>query len=223
MHTLHICQSRFFRSVFGLNMKLCVALIACLGALALPAGALAVRCAPPGNSGVSQYYETIPGASCNTGPGGHGHHHGSGGGISKHTAHQLGKQGPTGQAVAQLVANTGTVGTAGNGAGLGTGAATGSGHTAGSSGSATSGNTNNGQGNGAAGGRGATGSGTAGGSGASAPNVDGRGLVSALLHPILTGASGAGGAGPLLPIFLVGALVLVVGWLLLRRQRRPSA
>ena len=76
MRTVHVCQSRFARSVFGLKMKLCVALIACLGALALPAGALAVRCAPPGNSGVSQYYETIPGPSCNTGPGGHGHHHG---------------------------------------------------------------------------------------------------------------------------------------------------
>jgi hypothetical protein len=179
MRTFHVCESRFPRSVFSLNMKLCVSLIACLGALALPAGALAIRCAPPGNSGVSQYYETIPGPSCNTGPDGHGHHHGGGGGISKHTADELGKQGPTGQAVAQLVVNTGTVGTAANGAGLGTGAST--------------------------------------------PNVDGRGLISALLHPILTGASGAGGAGPLLPIFLVGALVLVVGWLLLRRHRRPSA
>jgi hypothetical protein len=222
MHGFRFCQSRFAGSVFGLDMKICAALIACLGALALPASALAARCAPPGNSGVSQYYETIPGPSCNTGPGGHGHHHGGGGGISKHTAHQLGKHGPTGQAVAQLVASTGTVGTTPNGTGLGTGATAGSGNTAGSTGTATSGSTNNGQGNGAGGGHRATGGGAAGGSGASAPNVDGRGLVSALLHPILTGASGAGGAGPLLPIFLGGALLLFLAGLAVRRRRARS-
>ena len=40
-------------------------LLACIAAVAFPAGAFAVRCAPPGNSGIDQYFETIPGASCN--------------------------------------------------------------------------------------------------------------------------------------------------------------
>jgi hypothetical protein len=76
-------------------------------ALALPSAALAARCAPPGVSGVTQYFESIPGSSCNqtppTGSGGKGR-----GSLPASTRHQLGAQGPAGQAVERLVASSGT-------------------------------------------------------------------------------------------------------------------
>lgn len=45
------------------------ALLACLAVLALiPGKAVAIKCAPPGISGVNQYYETVPGGSCDVPP-----------------------------------------------------------------------------------------------------------------------------------------------------------
>jgi MYXO-CTERM domain-containing protein len=55
----------------------------------------------------------------------------------------------------------------------------------------------------------------------SVPPAPGRSLLSALLHPIVTG-SASGGIGPVLPIFLAGVLVLVLGALVVRRRRVSS-
>ena len=82
-------------------------------ALASPATALAENCAPPGTSGVVQYLETIPGASCNApfpGGAGHGGHGSAGGGLTTATARALQAQGSAGVAVERLVAATGTAG-----------------------------------------------------------------------------------------------------------------
>jgi hypothetical protein len=80
--------------------------------LALPASAVAGTCAPPGNSGVNQYVEVVPGVGCNhpsSGPGSGGHS--SGGHLSSTTTKQLAASGGAGKAVQQLVANSGTGGT----------------------------------------------------------------------------------------------------------------
>ena len=82
-------------------------LLACIAAAAFPAGASAVRCAPPGNSGIDQYFETIPGASCNQAPPGSVGTGGSGGThLSRGQSRQLAALGPAGRAVAQFVAAT---------------------------------------------------------------------------------------------------------------------
>ncbi len=82
-------------------------LLAAFVALALPAGALAVRCAPPGNSGIDQYFETIPGASCNQAPPGSGPASSSSGSqLTPGQRRQLTSLGPAGRAVAQFVAAT---------------------------------------------------------------------------------------------------------------------
>jgi hypothetical protein len=85
--------------------RLTVALF--LAALVLPAGALAVTCAPPGNSGIDQYFETIPGASCNQAPPGSGPASSSGASqLTPGQRRQLASLGPAGRAVAQFVAAT---------------------------------------------------------------------------------------------------------------------
>jgi hypothetical protein len=68
---------------------------------------MAASCAPPGNSGVNQYYETIPGAGCNRAPGSGGGHHG-GGSLPRGTSQKLASQGAAGKAVQQLVSSSGT-------------------------------------------------------------------------------------------------------------------
>jgi hypothetical protein len=88
--------------------RLCVLAAACAALLALPGTALAGRCAPPGVSGVSQYYETVPGSGCNLSVGGGGSSHHGGGSLPAGTAGQLGSQGGAGQAVLALVRATGT-------------------------------------------------------------------------------------------------------------------
>ena len=93
-------------------MKVWIGLAACFAVLVLPGSALAAHCAPPGNAGVNEYAETIPGASCNQTPGSHHHGNGGGGRLPSGTSRTLAAQGGAGHAVAQLVANTGTVGTA---------------------------------------------------------------------------------------------------------------
>ena len=190
-------------------MKLWIAVIACCAsALAFPAGALAGHCAPPGVSGVDQYFETVPGPGCNQGStgggGGNGHGHGGGGQLPPGTGRQLAAQGAAGAAVKRLVATTGPAGATGNRAN---------------------------------GGQGVNGSGTSSKSGKNGahkgatqpvssvnvhvPPVAGRGLLSALLHPIVSG-SASGGAGILLPVFLAIALALGIGAMVLRRRRIGS-
>jgi hypothetical protein len=87
-------------------LKLRFSLIICLVALAFPASSMAATCAPPGVAGVDQYFETVPGASCNHSSGGGGGHHG-GGSLPPGTGSQLSKQGAVGNAVKQLVASSG--------------------------------------------------------------------------------------------------------------------
>jgi hypothetical protein len=176
-------------------VKFWLTLVVCCAALALPAGAAAITCAPPGVSGVSQYVETIPGSSCNhpssgagSGTGGHG------GSLPAGTSKALAKQGGAGQAVAALVASSGTTGSTGPAGSTGSTAKSGSSKSSGSPGTAS--------------GAGARISGS------------GRGPLSAILHPILTGSS-TGGAGVLLPVFLIAALVLVMAVTVVRRRLTP--
>jgi hypothetical protein len=85
------------------------AAFALLLALALPAVADAQRSnAPPGNSGVDQYRETVPQSGGNhpvdpSGKGGHGGH----GGLSGQALHALRGQGADGAAAAKLAEATG--------------------------------------------------------------------------------------------------------------------
>jgi hypothetical protein len=213
------------RTVIGL------AVATVLLALAASAGA-DVECAPPGVSGISQYFETLPGVSCNipsprpgrktgarkrTHPGAAGQAPSGGGGSPTGTAgggspttsggspattgasgppqgpslpaatqRQLSKRGATGQAVQQLVAQTGTAPPRRSVARQ--------------------------QAPGAA----AVATGTVAGSGS------GRGIVGGLLHPLLTGSS-HGGAGVLFPVFLAAALVLMLTLSGLRRARRRGS
>jgi hypothetical protein len=92
-------------------LKVRLSFIACLAAagLAFPATSLAASCAPPGNAGVDQYFETVPGANCNHSSGGGGGHHG-GGSLPPGTSSQLSKQGAVGNAVKHLVASSGVSG-----------------------------------------------------------------------------------------------------------------
>jgi cobalamin biosynthesis Mg chelatase CobN len=170
-------------------------LIVCCAALAFPAGAAAIKCAPPGVSGVSQYFETVPGSSCNhpsSGPGS-----GSGtGSLPAGTSKQLSKAGAVGNAIKQLVGTSGSnSGSSSSGSGArGSGS---SGPNARSGKSSVRGNSGSGVG--------------------PAVNGSGRGPLSALLHPILTGSS-SGGLGVLLPILLGAALVAVLFGTVVRRR-----
>ncbi len=171
--------------------------------IAFPASALAAHCAPPGVSGVDQYFETVPGAGCNQGPtggGGNAHGHGGGGQLPAGTGKQLAAQGAAGAAVKRLVSTTGPAGATNGQSSSGSGK---SGHNGGS------GNSH----------KGATTS--VSGVSAHVPPVAGRGLLSALLHPIVSG-SASGGAGILLPIFLAAALAFGIGAIVLRRRRIGS-
>ena len=86
-------------------LRITVALF--VATLALPASALAVTCAPPGNSGIDQYFETIPGASCNQAPPGSGPAGSPGASqLTPGQRRQLASLGPAGRAVAQFVAAT---------------------------------------------------------------------------------------------------------------------
>ena len=96
----------------SIALKLQLSIAVCLVALAFPASSMATTCAPPGVAGVDQYFETVPGASCNHSSGGGGHN----GSVPPGTAAQLAKQGTVGQAVKQLVASSGV---SGNGSGNG--------------------------------------------------------------------------------------------------------
>ncbi len=167
-------------------VKLTVA--ALVAALGFPAGATAVECAPPGNSGVNEYFETIPGASCNvpppgSGAGGSGAGGGHAVGLAPGQRRQLAAQGPAGRAVARFVAATAPpiAGTAAS-------------HRVGS-------------------GRGSHGAGAtrppAAALSAAPPTASGQSPVAGLLKPIVSG-SAPGGTGVALPIVLGAALLLAV-------------
>ncbi len=199
--------------------------------LAWPPGARAGVCAPPGNSGLSQYFEVIPGSNCNQAPPGSGPssgtpghgHHGQGGALPPGTGRQLSQQGPPGNAVKSFVDSTGTApsnsttaGHPGNGSdqrgSSGSGSRSGSGSSAGGSGAG--GSSASGQGTSTAPGPSQLGPETT----AAVPESGGRGWLSALIHPILGGSSG-GGAGILLPLFLAAVLLLVLAQAVIRRRR----
>jgi hypothetical protein len=90
-----------------------------------------------------------------------------------------------------------------------------------SSGSGGSGSASGSAGSGAGAG-GQAGNGTASPDVGTSINGSGRGPLSALLHPILSGSS-SGGLGVLLPVFLIAALVLVLGATVLRRRLGSSS
>jgi len=173
-------------------LKLRLAFVAFLAAagLAFPASSLAASCAPPGNAGVDQYFETVPGANCNHSSGGGGGHHG-GGSLPPGTSTQLSKQGAVGNAVKQLVASSG-VSSNGNGSGSAAGGNTTGGGRSKSSRNSVSIPTGNLSGS-------------------------GRNPLSGLLHPVLTGSS-SGGIGVLLPVLLASALALALGVTVVRRR-----
>jgi hypothetical protein len=170
-----------------------VAAIACavalLGTGAHVAGAVAV-CVPPGASGVSQYFETIPGASCNQKPGTGGRR--GGGGLPPGTARKLASQGPAGASVAQLVASSGTAPPPPAGRRGASGAHARARHGQGS------------------GGRGALG-------GARLPAVRAGSPLAAVIHPLVSGSGGGG--GPLLAYLLAAAALVIVAVALLRARR----
>jgi hypothetical protein len=170
------------------NVKVCLTLSACCAALVFPTGAAALKCAPPGNSGVDQYFETVPGSSCNHSSGGPGGGHN--GSLPPGTSKQLASQGAVGQAVQRLVTSSGTSASSG----------------AGTSGARTP-----------------RGTGThAAQSGSGTPvSGSGRGPLSAILHPVLTGSS-SGGIGVLLPVLLVGALAGALVATVVRRRLGSS-
>jgi hypothetical protein len=168
----------------------------CLLSLLLPSVALAAKCAPPGVSGVDQYTESVPGPGCNRPASGPGGGAGNGGGGGSHlppgTSQQLASQGAAGRAVQRLVASGGqAAGSTGHQRGTGSAAAS---RTAGQGKPGVH---------------------------VTVPPVSGRNLVSALLHPILSGST-SGGAGILLPIFLGVALALGVGTIVRRRRQVSS-
>jgi len=174
-----------------------LAAVACaaalLGAITPVARAVTV-CVPPGASGVSQYFETVPGASCNQPPG-TGARRG-GGRLPPATARKLASQGPVGASVAQLVSSSGTAPPAR--------AADAHHDRTARSYSRQSAN---------AGGDHAPASRT----GPPSPTVKASGPLTAILHPIIS-ASGGGG-GPLLA-YLLAAVALVIAALALARARQ---
>jgi hypothetical protein len=165
--------------------------------------------APPGNSGVSQYVETIPTAkggqptsSVQNGGGGSTHSRGGGGGtsggggpgsgggsaISTPTKRALDSQGADGRAAAAVLSATAPTGRVSITAGQG--------GTAGG-GRAGAGNAD-------------TGPGAAGSSPASA------------VFKTLTGSAASGGLGPLLPIILVASLVALSALAIMRGRRTTT-
>lgn len=180
-----------------LKLRLSFVAYLAIAGLAFPAGSFAASCAPPGNAGVDQYFETIPGANCNHSSGGGGGGHHGGGSLPPGTSAQLSKHGAVGNAVKQLVASSGV-----SGAGTGSGSASG------------------GTGNGSS-----SGHPRSAGKPAVAPAANlsgsGRNPLSGLLHPVLTGDS-SGGIGVLLPVLLGSALALALLMTVLRRRFRST-
>jgi hypothetical protein len=208
-----MCQERRPPSVFK-SVKKLVTTLAIGSLLVLPATALAGNgghhSVPPGNSGLDQYTENIPGAGGNHPTGGGGSHHPGGGGggsgssVTPGVTHTLDSQGPAGQGAASLAAATapdvGGNAPAGHGgkSGGSANAKGGSGTTA--SGAASGGNAPSG-GNAASGGS---------GSGVDAIAAE------------LTGSGVDNGMGIFLPIILGAALIGALGLVVLRLRRGPQ-
>ena len=176
--------------------RIAIALAVALAAPSL-AQARVHKIAPPGNSGVGQYVETVPtadgGQPTNTvhpgGVGGSGGRGGTGrgpgatggGAIAASTQRALAKQGPTGDATAALAAATAPSRT-----------------------------------------RPAARSGDARSTSSGSPSFAGQGSSpSTSVLKALAGSTSGGGLGPLLPIALIGS-VLAAAVLTLVRRRRTS-
>lgn len=182
-----------------MSLKLRLLPVGLLAALALPATAGALKCAPPGVSAISQYVESVPGSSCDHPTVGTGSR-GSGGSLPPGTSAALSRAGAAGRAVARLVTASGTSSGARGAAGSGARGATGSSHPR-------------------PGGSSRAGLGTR--PSGLALNGSGRNPVSGLLHPILSG-SRSGGTGVLLPIFLIAAALLLLLAAVVRRRLGSS-
>ncbi len=202
-----MCQERRPPSVIK-SVKKLVTTLAIGSLLVLPATALAGngghRSVPPGNSGLDQYTENIPGAGGNHPTGGGGSHHPGGGGggsgssVSPGVTHTLDSQGPAGQGAASLAAAT-APDVGGNAP---------AGHGGKSGGSAN-----------AKGGSGTTASGAAsGGNAASGGSGSGVDAIAAEL----TGSGVDNGMGIFLPIILGAALIGALGLVALRLRRGPQ-
>ena len=156
---------------------------------------------PPGNSGVSQYLETVPtaggnqptntvhpraggvGAGGSGGPGSTGGNGGSGAvvNIAPSTQRALAGKGPDGVAAAALAQATAPRGGSSNMSARGGAAA----------------------------------------SSAQVASTDAGASPTASVFKALTGSTGGGGVGPLLPIVLIGSVLAAAG-LGLTRRRRPN-
>ena len=204
-----MCQERRAPSVFR-SVKKLVTTLAIGSLLVFPATALAGNgghhSVPPGNSGLDQYTENIPGAGGNHPTGGGGSHHPGGGGggsgssVTPGVTHTLDSQGPAGQGAASLAAATAPD--------VGGNAPAPAGHGGKSGGSAN-----------AKGGSGTTASGTAsGGNAASGGSGSGVDAIAAEL----TGSGVDNGMGIFLPIILGAALIGALGLVALRLRRGPQ-
>ena len=195
--------------------------------LAFPATALAGHgghhSVPPGNSGLDQYTENIPGAGGNHPTGGGGSHHQGGGGggngsaVSPGVTNTLNSQGAAGQGAASLA--TATAPDVGGPAQHGGNAqATQGGNTQGGKGGGSANATGNANAN-AKGGNGATAGGAA-HSGNAASGNSGSGVDAIAAE--LTGSGVDNGMGIFLPIILGVALVGALALVALRLRRGPQ-
>jgi hypothetical protein len=174
-------------------------------ALAPAASAHRRTLAPPGNSGVSQYVETVPtsggGRPTNTvhPSGSPGSSSGQGTAVSPQTARALTRSGPAGAAAVALAQATAPPGVHGRGSGPNGSARARRGHGHHSSSAAAP----------------AGGGGGSGGGGASPLGS----VVKALTN---SGSGGGGGLGPALPAILIACGLAAVGALLVRLRRRAG-
>jgi hypothetical protein len=187
-------------------------IIALVAVLAFPAAAAAKghshTIAPPGDSGVQQYVETIPTAHGGQ-PSNQVHHHGGSGGATGTTGGG-GSAGGTGggssisPATQQALASQGTAGQAAAALALATAPRNGNGH-----------------GNGTG-----TGNGSASGAGVSSSLSEVSHATSAspvsAIFKALTGSSSSGGMGAALPIILIACLLGFGGFAIARRRRTTT-
>ena len=202
-----MCQERRPPSVLKPVKKL-VTTLAIGSLLVLPATALAGNgghhSVPPGNSGLDQYTENIPGAGGNHPTGGGGSHHPGGGGggsgssVSPGVTHTLDSQGPAGQGAASLAAATAPD--------VGGNAPAGHGGKSGGSANAKGGSGTT------AGGAASRGNAASGGSGSGVDAIAAE----------LTGSGVDNGMGIFLPIILGAALIGALGLVALRLRRGPQ-
>ncbi len=177
------------------RMRRASILIVTAAVLAAPGSAMALSLTPPGSSGADQYFETVPTSGGNAAPP-------QGTNPGSKAFRHLG-QGATGDT---RLSHLGTTGAA-----------------AAALAAATAPSPASNSGNGSGSGAGTTGGSPAGRSGAGQVNItqpSGQSGASALANA-LTG-SDDNGLGFLLPVFLIGALVMAVGFGLLRMRQGPQ-